>query len=80
VLVHEPKKGFYKKFLYDPFPVESSLHNALHEHLNAEIVAGTIAKRQDAVDCPPPGPCHPPPSRPDTEGGGLPYLLDAFFV
>eukprot|EP00906_Rhabdomonas_costata_P036183 RCo050792 len=50
VLVHEPKKGFYKKFLYDPFPVESSLHTALHEHLNAEIVAGTVAKRQDAVD------------------------------
>jgi activating signal cointegrator complex subunit 3 len=27
VMVHEPKKQFYKRFLYDPFPVESSLPN-----------------------------------------------------
>ena len=25
ILVHEPKKNFYKKFLYEPFPVESHL-------------------------------------------------------
>ena len=25
VLVHEPKKNFYRKFLYEPFPVESQL-------------------------------------------------------
>lgn len=25
IMVHEPKKAFYKKFLYEPFPVESSL-------------------------------------------------------
>jgi len=50
VLCHEPKKSFYRKFLYDPFPVESSLHKQLHAHLNAEIVSGTIATRQDAVD------------------------------
>eukprot|EP00757_Euglenozoa_sp_SAG-D1_P019904 gene19904-1016_t len=50
VLVHEPKKNFYKKFLYDPFPVESSLHRQLHVHINAEIVSGTITSRQDAVD------------------------------
>lgn len=50
VLCHEPKKGFYRKFLYEPFPVESNLHKQLHVHLNAEIVAGTIATRQDAVD------------------------------
>lgn len=24
-MVHEPKKQFYKRFLYEPFPVESSL-------------------------------------------------------
>jgi hypothetical protein len=24
-MVHEPKKHFYKRFLYEPFPVESSL-------------------------------------------------------
>ena len=25
ILVHEPKKQFYRKFLYEPFPVESHL-------------------------------------------------------
>jgi activating signal cointegrator complex subunit 3 len=64
ILVHEPKKNFYKKFLYEPFPVESSLlkgtlfHSELtltslkvfHDHLNAEIVSGTISSKQDAID------------------------------
>ena len=50
VLCHEPKKGFYRKFLYDPFPVESALHKQLHVHINAEIVSGTINTRQDAVN------------------------------
>merc|ERR1719341_1360105 len=50
VLVHDVKKGFYKRFLYEPFPVESSLLAVLPDHLNAEIVAGTIQSRQDAVD------------------------------
>ena len=27
IMVAEPKKSFYKKFLYEPFPVESSLHD-----------------------------------------------------
>lgn len=49
ILVHEPKKSFYKKFLYEPFPVESSLKDHLHDHINAEIVAGTILRKQDAV-------------------------------
>ena len=50
IMCHEPKKAFYKKFLYEPFPVESSLAEALPDHFNAEIVAGTIASKQDAVD------------------------------
>ena len=25
IMVHEPKKQFYKRFLYEPFPVESAL-------------------------------------------------------
>eukprot|EP00850_Spirogloea_muscicola_P017869 SM000157S02099 [mRNA] locus=s157:242304:257751:- [translate_table: standard] len=59
ILVHEPKKSFYKKaswndllmvFLYEPFPVESSLAGQLHDHLNAEVVAGTIGNTQDALD------------------------------
>eukprot|EP00741_Cyanophora_paradoxa_P020260 tig00021238_g19554.t1 len=46
----DAKKNFYKKFLYEPFPVESSLPAVLHNHLNAEAAAGTIASRQDALD------------------------------
>ncbi|XVF11808.1 hypothetical protein REPUB_Repub08aG0059500 [Reevesia pubescens] len=49
ILVHEPKKSFYKKFLYEPFPVESSLREKLHDHMNAEIVSGTICHKEDAV-------------------------------
>eukprot|EP00095_Tigriopus_kingsejongensis_P005309 maker-scaffold337_size202799-snap-gene-1.20 protein:Tk05309 transcript:maker-scaffold337_size202799-snap-gene-1.20-mRNA-1 annotation:"activating signal cointegrator 1 complex subunit 3" len=50
VFVHDVKKHFYKKFLYEPFPVESSLHGVLPDHLNAEIVAGTIQSKQEALD------------------------------
>ncbi|EDX12805.1 GD19029 [Drosophila simulans] len=50
VLVHDEKKNFYKKFLYDPFPVESSLLGVLPEHINAEIVAGTVQSKQAALD------------------------------
>lgn len=49
ILVHEPKKSFYKKFLYEPFPVESSLKEQLHDHINAEIVSGTICHKEDAL-------------------------------
>lgn len=38
------------QFLYEPFPVESSLADQLAEHFNAEVVAGTIGSRQEAVD------------------------------
>jgi activating signal cointegrator complex subunit 3 len=50
ILVHEPKKAFYKKFLYEPFPVESSLASALADPLNAEVAAGTVRSAQDGVD------------------------------
>uniref|UniRef100_A0A4W5RGW0 Activating signal cointegrator 1 complex subunit 3 n=1 Tax=Hucho hucho TaxID=62062 RepID=A0A4W5RGW0_9TELE len=50
ILVHDIKKDFYKKFLYEPFPVESSLLAVLSDHLNAEIAAGTITSKQDAMD------------------------------
>jgi activating signal cointegrator complex subunit 3 len=50
VLVHEPKKAFYHKFLHSPFPVESSLPGHLHNHLLAEIAQGAVASLQDAVD------------------------------
>ena len=44
------KKEYYKKFLYEAFPVESHLNHFLHDHLNAEIVAGTIENKQDCID------------------------------
>lgn len=44
------KKEFYKKFLYEPLPVESHLDHFLHDHFNAEIVTRTIENKQDAVD------------------------------
>lgn len=40
----------FSQFLYEPFPVESSLAQHLHDHFNAEVVAGTIASKQDAID------------------------------
>jgi activating signal cointegrator complex subunit 3 len=50
VFVHDVQKHFYKKFLYEPFPVESSLLGVLSEHLNAEIIAGTVSSKQDAIE------------------------------
>jgi len=50
IMCHEPKKAFYKKFLYEPFPVESALRENLPDHINAEIVSGSITSKQDAVD------------------------------
>ncbi|KAF9624234.1 hypothetical protein IFM89_008969 [Coptis chinensis] len=50
ILCHAPRKEYYKKFLYEAFPVESHLHHNLHDNLNAEIVVGVIDNKQDAVD------------------------------
>ncbi|OAD58452.1 Activating signal cointegrator 1 complex subunit 3 [Eufriesea mexicana] len=50
ILVHDLKKNFYKEFLYQPFPVESSLLAVLPDHINAEIVAGTIKNKQELLD------------------------------
>ncbi|KAH9677826.1 DExH-box ATP-dependent RNA helicase DExH12 [Citrus sinensis] len=50
ILCHAPHKEYYKKFLYEAFPVESHLHHFLHDNFNAEIVAGVIENKQDAVD------------------------------
>ena len=48
-LINEPT-AFFKKFLYEPLPVESHLDHCLHDHFNAEIVTKTIDNKQDAVD------------------------------
>ncbi|CAH8557491.1 unnamed protein product [Schistosoma turkestanicum] len=50
IMVENSKKTFYKRFLYEPFPVESYLLQVLPDHLNAEIVAGTITTMQEALD------------------------------
>lgn len=50
VYTREAKKVFYKHFLNIGFPVESSLHKVLDDHIGAEIASGTIRSRQQALD------------------------------
>ncbi|KAJ0247227.1 Sec63 domain-containing protein [Hirschfeldia incana] len=50
IFCHAPRKEYYKKFLYEAFPVESHLQHFLHNNFNAEVVAGVIENKQDAVD------------------------------
>lgn len=46
VFVEQSKKNFYRKYLNDPFPIESSLASQIHDHFNAEIACGTIMNKQ----------------------------------
>ncbi|KAF2747356.1 Sec63-domain-containing protein [Sporormia fimetaria CBS 119925] len=50
IFTQDAKKEFYKHFLHTGFPVESSLHKVLDNHIAAEISAGTITTKQDALD------------------------------
>lgn len=50
LMCHSPRKDYYKKFLFEPLPVESHLDHFLHDHMVAEIVTRTIENKQDAVD------------------------------
>ncbi|CAB3405618.1 unnamed protein product [Caenorhabditis bovis] len=50
VMCQSSKKAYFKKFLFDPLPVESHLDHCLHDHFNAEIVTKTIENKQDAID------------------------------
>jgi antiviral helicase SLH1 len=50
IFTQDSKKDFYKHFLHTGFPVESSLHTVLDNHLGAEISAETIVTKQDALD------------------------------
>ncbi|ORY79832.1 antiviral helicase SLH1 [Protomyces lactucae-debilis] len=50
IFVKDNKKSFYKHFLHSGFPVESSLHNVLPDHLCAELAAETIISMNDAFD------------------------------
>jgi antiviral helicase SLH1 len=50
IFTQDAKKDFYKHFLHTGFPVESTLHKVLDNHIGAEVSAGTIATKQDALD------------------------------
>ena len=50
IFTQDAKKAFYKHFLHTGFPVESSLHNVLDNHLGAEVCGETINTKQDALD------------------------------
>ncbi|KAJ5691837.1 hypothetical protein N7462_001260 [Penicillium macrosclerotiorum] len=50
IFTQDAKKAFYKHFLHTGFPVESTLHKVLDNHLGAEVSAGTIGTKQDALD------------------------------
>ncbi|ESN94050.1 hypothetical protein HELRODRAFT_102998 [Helobdella robusta] len=50
ILCQSSKKDFFKKFLYEPLPIESHLDHCLHDHFNAEVVTKAIENKQDAVD------------------------------
>jgi len=49
IMCEESKKTFLKKFLYEPFPVESCLGDRMCETINAEISIGTINSYTDAI-------------------------------
>ncbi|VDL92079.1 unnamed protein product [Schistocephalus solidus] len=51
VMVQDTKKAFYKRFLYEPFPVESCLLQVLADYLNAEIATGSVSSMQSALEC-----------------------------
>ena len=50
LFVKQDKKNFYKKFLYEPFPLESSLHKMLYDHINAEITGGTLTNKNMCIE------------------------------
>ncbi|KAJ5949818.1 hypothetical protein N7454_001402 [Penicillium verhagenii] len=50
IFTQDSKKAFYKHFLHTGFPVESTLHKVLDNHLGAEVSSGTITTKQDALD------------------------------
>ncbi|CAK0763687.1 DExH-box ATP-dependent RNA helicase DExH12 [Coccomyxa viridis] len=50
LMCHTPRKEYYKKFLYEAFPVESHLDHGLADHMNAEIVSRNVTSQQAAMD------------------------------
>ena len=50
IMTHVSKKAYFNKFLFEPLPIESSLHENLGDALNAAIVSETVTSMQDAVE------------------------------
>ncbi|CAH0555030.1 unnamed protein product [Brassicogethes aeneus] len=50
VMVQENKKAFYRKFLFEPFPVESNLLEVLPDHVNAEVANGNITSKGQLLE------------------------------
>ena len=50
IYVLEEKRAFLKTFLYQPFPVESSLQDKLLDHISAEIAAGTLTSKASCIN------------------------------
>jgi activating signal cointegrator complex subunit 3 len=50
VYCEQSRKMFYRKYLNDPFPIESSLIPQIDDHINAEIARGTISNKQECID------------------------------
>lgn len=50
LLCPSSKREYYKKFIFEPLPIESQLEQHLQDHVNAEVVLKTIESKQDAVD------------------------------
>jgi pre-mRNA-splicing helicase BRR2 len=50
LLCSTSKKEFYKKFLFDSFPLESHMNHFLHDNINSEINNTAIKTKQDCLD------------------------------
>lgn len=50
LLCSTSKKEFFKKFLFDSFPLESHLNHFLHDNINSEINNTAIKTKQDCLD------------------------------
>jgi antiviral helicase SLH1 len=49
VFTKDSQRSFYQYFLHTGFPIESSLHRVLDDHLGAEIASGVVKSVSDAV-------------------------------
>eukprot|EP00920_Eleutheroschizon_duboscqi_P019116 GHVT01045296.1.p1 GENE.GHVT01045296.1~~GHVT01045296.1.p1 ORF type:complete len:931 (+),score=217.33 GHVT01045296.1:277-3069(+) len=50
LLCHSARRDYFRKFIFEPLPVESQLDQKLSDHINAEIILRTIENKQDAID------------------------------